>query len=337
MRLLRGWGWGLEGQWWLPLLLLPPLACPGGGAAAARLTPKLFPSLFPLLQMDKNTDPASNRSYFVASGRAPNNYGLVLREYEVRCCAVHAGALLRACCAGMSCCGCCRSLLLHASPALLQPLSLPPSTAPQLTEQACGAHMLVIDEVMQPLGQIEQLPRLQTERPIDNSTWERLLAVIEGSEAPPEDNEDSSSGSDDSAGSSSGVDDGSGGGGASDGNSPAAGTAGGPPPFESDPTFRVVEAAPAPPGPPDCTSLAARGELMFTQNGTLITTGCGAAAGAVVRNGTVQTAVSDASQTVSATSQPPEDSPPPSAAVAAAAHAFWPVALASAACLLLLA
>lgn len=61
-----------------------------------------------------------------------------------------------------------------------------------------------------------------------------------------------------------------------------------------------LEAPPPPPppvdpgAPPDCATLAGSGQLMLAVNGSLITTGCRAAA--VISSGTTQTAVSDAGQ-----------------------------------------
>ena len=175
--------------------------------------------------------------------------------------------------------------------------------------QACGSYLIVVDEVLLPLG---QLPRLQTERPINGSTWARLQDVVAGRVAPPEG---------DHGGSSEGGD--------GDGDGTAEATIFKPPGQlpDADQPLAVAQAAPgaeAQLAPPDnCTMLAGSGALMLAgPNNTLTVTDCRGRA--VIRNGTTQTAVSDAGQR-----RPSPPPPPPSAA--SRRQRCWPAALAAAA------
>lgn len=193
---------------------------------------------------------------------------------------------------------------------------------PPLLRQACGAHMLVIDAVLEPAA-VDQLPRLETQHPLNDSSWEALLRLIEGPPAPPP---GAAPGPAAAAVAAAGAptpapraDGGAGVGaggaaGASDSAAASAAWYDAHPDADADdgldpqqhraqrtgPQLVVPESAappppPAAPGaPPDCATLAASGQLMLAVNGSLITTGCRAAA--VISSGTTQTAVSDAGQ-----------------------------------------
>lgn len=167
--------------------------------------------------------------------------------------------------------------------------------------------MLVVDTVLEPAS-VEQLPRLETQHPISDSSWDALLDLIEGPAA-----SGGASGSDAVAAAGAPTP------AAAAGASAAADAwfdAGAADEADVDispeqqrrqrhaqrtgPDFVMpVEAPPPPPpadpdAPPDCATLAGSGQLMLAVNGSLITTGCRAAA--VISSGTTQTAVSDAGQ-----------------------------------------
>jgi hypothetical protein len=260
---------------------------------------------------------------FWASGQAPNNYGRVVREQE-----------------------------------------------------SCGAHLIVVDSVLQPLG-VDQLPQLQTEEPINDTTWAKLLSIInvdsqlaagltaalpqlapapapawvDGAPAPapaagglagaPAGSVGSSSaGSMDSSSSSS----------SSSGGSGWAEAAGSSPAPHQHPhqqhqhqqqqggtVWEIEPSPPAPPGvaaPPDCATLAATGQLMRGENGSLATNRCQpSVTSAVLSSGGTQTVISDARQKANSllVASAPSPPAPPASGGSRALAGGWAATLLAAA------
>lgn len=193
--------------------------------------------------------------------------------------------------------------------------------------QSCGAHLIVVDEVLQPLG-VGQLPQLQTQQPINDTTWAKLMATIDvesqlavgaPAELPPaapapapapawadgartaaEAATDSAADSPAASVGSSSVSGGGGGDVAAAAGTPALEQPQQQPaqPALGGTVWEIEPAPPAPPGvPPDCATLAATGQLMRTDNGSLTTDNCPpSVATAVLSSGGTQTVVSDARQ-----------------------------------------
>lgn len=228
--------------------------------------------------------------------------------------------------------------------------------------QACGAHLIVIDGVLMPLG-VGQLPRLQTEQPINDTIWAKLMAII-GADSEPAANApgpaplpepapapapapagperalpeeaaaDSPAGGAPGSVDSSSVDGGGGGGSGTAAASPA--------PADDQQqqqqqalgsnVWEIEPSPPAPPGvPPDCATLAATGQLMRAENGSLVTDRCPPSiTSAALSSGGTQTVVSDARQKSNSllvvATEPPAPAPPASAAAPMLAGS-WPAAV----------
>lgn len=208
--------------------------------------------------------------------------------------------------------------------------------------QACGSHMIVLDTVLLPFSKFSALPRLATDNPINGSEWAQIMALIAasapgapsaapavapagegapaGPPAAPQGEQDPPLGIQE--------DDGDG-----DGDEAGPGTAAGaalPPALDAPPP------PPAPPGIlPNCSALAASGQLLNI-NGTLA--GCNGTVvveGSVIMDGPTQTAVSDAGQVDPRAEQPPAMAPS-SKGRRGVAHHTLVAAAATAACLFLL-
>lgn len=205
--------------------------------------------------------------------------------------------------------------------------------------------MIVLDTVLLPFSKFSALPRLATNNPINGSAWDRIMQLIAaaapgapaaapapapagaGAPGPPavpqraldpplgiqEDN----------------------GGGDGDGDEPAGGPTAGGAPLPAVSTPSLPPPPPAPPGVlPNCSALAASGQLL-TYNGTLAgCNGTAAVEGSVVLEGPTQTAVSDAGQVDPRTQQQPA-APPSSGTRRGGAGSLTAAAAAAVACIML--
>ncbi len=225
----------------------------------------------------------------------------------------------------------------------------------------------MLDGVLQPLG-VAQLPQLQTEQPINDTTWAKLMAIIDvdstlgNSLAPlpqqapapapapawwdgvPAEAAERLVGAPAGSVGSSSVSDGGGGGSGSGGGSGGNEATLSPAPHSQlqqqqqqqqslgGNVWEIEPGPPAPPGvPPDCASLAATGQLMRDDNGTLATDRCHPSiTSAVLSSGGTQTVVADARQKANSllvANAPPAPASPASGAAPAQAGG-WAAAVA---------
>ena len=198
--------------------------------------------------------------------------------------------------------------------AVRNPAAPCPALPSLVLPQVCGAYLIVIDAVLLPTPHIPSLPNLTTElgHPVNSTQWGNITQAAMAGLAPAP----APGGRPDSGG--GGSYGGPGGSGVAVSGAPAPG----PEPVSprgggatAELPFAVQEqpaggAPPSPPGaPPNCTALAASGQLI-TVNGTLA--GCGGSAEGVMSIGETQTVVSDAGQVNRSALAPPQ--PPPSGA-----------------------